>query len=157
MDQKINSFVSPDLKTTLTCPQCSKTKRADVSKFMLRETQVKLKCRCACGHQFSAVLERRRSIRKEVSFPGRLILRQEKQKIRIKDLSMHGLKINLLDKTTFCAGDKIGIQFNIDDPLSSIVSRDVRIKELFGPTEVGCEFLNSDHTGNLGKYFLFYF
>jgi len=31
----------------------------------------------------------------------------------------------------------------------------VRIKKLLGPAEIGCEFLSFDHSGNLGKYFLF--
>lgn len=151
-------YVTPELKTTITCPKCKKTKRANVSKFLKLETRVKLKCRCnRCDNEFSALLERRRSKRKNVSMPGWLIVNGRKDKILIENISMHGLKIRLLNETELVKKQRVGIKFEIGDSMSSCVSSSVRIKKIFNSTRIGCEYLNFDHAGNLGKYFMFYF
>lgn len=157
MSEIVKNFVSSGMKTTLTCPKCQKSKHVDVSRFLLEKKEVKLKCRCLCGYQFLTVLERRRSFRKDVSFPGWIIQRGEKLQVQIEDLSKHGMKVHLSEKTPLLTGEKIGIQFNMDDPMGSNVARDVRVMKMISPTDIGCEFLTFDHSGSLGKYFLFYF
>lgn len=151
------NFVSPDFKTTLECPQCQKSRRVDVAKFIAIEKEAKLKCKCSCGHQFSVILERRRSVRKQVTFPGWMFYKRNKYKILIKDISRHGVKIFVLGKAYLKTDVKISVEFIIDDPMKSTIKRDLRIKKILNLTDVGCEFLTYDHTGNLGKYFMFYF
>lgn len=157
MSEVVKSYVSSELKTTLTCPKCAKSKLADVSKFMLIDTKARLKCKCSCGHQFTVLLERRRSQRKNVSLPGWLRYKGNKYKIKINDISKHGIRIQLFEGHFLKPGITITVEFTIDDPMNSVVTRDVRVKRELGKNEVGCEFLTFDHSGALGKYYLFYF
>lgn len=151
-------YVTSEYKTILTCPKCQKSKRTDFSKFMGFEKQVKLKCKCSsCHHQFSVILERRRSIRKDVNFPGSVTYKDNTCKISIKDISKHGLKIFLHNKMSVEAGTTINVEFTLDDPGKSPVRRDVRIKKIYSPQTIGCEYLNGELTGNLAKYFMFYY
>ena len=78
-------------------------------------------------------------------------------KIRINQMSRHGLQFKLLEKAKLETNDTIKVQFNADDPVKMPISRDLRVKKLITPKDIGCEFLSFDHQGNLGKYFLFYF
>ena len=150
------NFVTSEFKTTLVCPKCKKSKKTDVSSFMLRDTEIRLKCKCKCEQQFKVTLERRRSARKDVLFPGWLKHKEKKYQIRIKNISKHGMKIFLWEKTPLTLEERIGIEFNTDyNPLTSLVNKDVKVKKMISPTEVVCEFLSFDHIGNLGKYFAY--
>lgn len=157
MPETLKCFVTSELKTTLTCPKCQKTKRVDVSKFMLLETEAKLKCKCNCGNHFKVILERRRSIRKNISFPGWIEYKANKHKIKVIEISKHGLQIHLAKELPIETGVKINLEFTIDDQMNSLITRQVEVKKKFSSTRLGCEFLNFEHSGNLGKYFLFYF
>jgi len=151
------NFINSELKTFLTCPVCEKSRKVDISKFIDHDKEAKLKCTCSCGTQFSAILERRRSIRKNVSFPGWIVYRGNKTKVCIKDVSKHGVKIFSQENSSPAIGHKMGVEFKIDDPLGSYITRDVRVKKIIGPNRFGCEFITFDHSGKLGKYFLFDF
>ena len=150
-------FVTSEFKITLTCPECSNRKQVDVSKFMALKTEAKLKAKCKCGNKFAVTLERRRSIRKDVYFPGWMKCKGNKYKIRVRELSKHGVQIHLLEKAPIESGQQVNIEFTVDDPLQSIITRQVKVKKLFSSTVIGCEFLEFEHSGNLGKYFLFHF
>ncbi len=65
-------FVSSNLNVTLTCPNCRKSRRQNVSNFFNPETPVKIKCKCSCQHSFSVKLERRHPIRKVKFVPGNI-------------------------------------------------------------------------------------
>ncbi|MCP3874269.1 MAG: PilZ domain-containing protein [Desulfobacteraceae bacterium] len=150
-------FITSNLMATFTCPECGKSKREDVSKFIGHETQVKLKYKCDCQHSFSAILERRRSKRKRVRLKGHIVLGLKKYAITIDDISKHGVRIKLLEKFPLKEEKRIKIKFILDDPNNSIISKEVRIKNIISPAIIGCEFVSYDHLGNLGKYFLFYY
>ncbi len=157
MSEIEKKFVTSELTVSLTCPKCGKTRQADVSHLMAHQTKVQLKCKCTCGNEFSVQLERRRSIRKELALPGKINYHGKSYKIRINNLSRHGLNFELLEKLTLKPGERIAIQFEADDPLHSPIQREVRVKNLISPENIGCEFLSFDHYGSLGKYFLFHF
>ncbi len=150
-------FVTSNFMATFTCPECCKSKRKDISKFFKHETQVKLKYKCECQHSFSVTLERRRSKRKKVQLKGHIIMGLNKYPITVKDISKQGVKIKTLENIPLRENEKIKIEFLLDDPNSSKISRDVRIKKIISPKDIGCEFISFDHNDNLGKYFLFYY
>ncbi len=150
-------FVTSNLMAAFICPKCGKSKQKDVSKFIEHETQVKLKYKCNCQHSFSVILERRRSIRKKLQLKGHIIRNSKKHVIKIEDLSRHGVKINILKNISLKKGEEIEIEFILDDPNRSKVSRRVHVRKINSPTDIGCEFISCDHYGSLGKYFLFYF
>lgn len=142
---------------TFSCPQCGESQLKDVSKFLGHASQVKLKYKCKCHNSFSVILERRRSIRKDVNLKGFLIEKQQKSPITIVDISKHGLKIKILRKHTLKKGEKLEIEFILDDPNTLIVSKTVRINKIIPPMTIRCEFIDFNHYGNLGKYFLYHF
>jgi len=153
----IKVFVTSDLMATFTCPECGKYEQKDISKFIGHETQVKLKYKCACQHSFSVILERRHSKRKRIQLKGYIIRGSKKHAITIEDLSKHGIRIKLLENIPLKEEERIEIEFILDDPNRSKISRNVRIKKIISPADIGCEFISFDHDGNLGKYFLFYY
>lgn len=150
-------YVSSDLIANFSCPECGKRIHKDVSKFVEHKTQVKLKYKCSCRHSFPVILERRQSIRKEVSWTGCVIQKSKKYSMIVKDISRQGIKISMQDKIPLELGGKIEIEFSLDDPGKSIISREVRVNKILSPTDIGCRFISSEHYGSLGKYFLFYF
>jgi hypothetical protein len=153
----IKVFITSDLMATFTCPECGKSKRKDISKFIGHETKVKLKYKCDCQHSFSVMLERRRSKRKILRLKGHIILGLKKHAIIIEDLSKHGIKIKLLKNIPLKEENKIEVEFILDDPNKSKILKEVRIKKIISPAVIGCEFISYEHFGNLGKYFLFYY
>ncbi len=150
-------FVTSDFSAVFFCPECTKSQRKNVSKFMGHKTKVKLKYKCACGHQFTVELDRRRYVRKGVKFKGFLFYDPEKIPIVIENFSKYGMRLKTAKMPSLKVGQVIRVSFTLDDPNRSTVEREVRIQELTPPAGITCEFLNSDHHGSLGKYFLFYF
>ena len=159
-------FVASNLMATFYCPNCDKYRQMDVSKFLESEKQVKLKCKCSCKHIFVAILERRRSIRKEKFFHGHMVeihikdyetRKSIKSKIIVKNISMDGIRIKTLEKIPLKEEEIIEIEFKLNDPKRSKILRKVRIKKIISPVDIGCEFLSNDHYGYLGKYFLSHF
>ncbi len=157
MSEIEKKFVTSELTVSLTCPKCKKTRQADVSHLMAHQTKVLLKCKCKCKNEFQVQLERRRSIRKELALPGKINYHGKSYKIRINNLSRHGLNFELLEKLTLEPDEIISVQFEADDPMQSSIRRDVRVKNLIAPEIIGCEFLSFEHYDSLGKYFLFHF
>ena len=150
-------FVNSDLKATLSCPHCGVSKQTDVSKFMKHKTQVRLKYKCTCKKAVSVILERRRSRRKSVQLKGFYDDDSGKSPLLIENISKHGVKIKLINAASLKIDQHIMLEFTLDDPNASKVKREVRIKNIFSRASIGCEFISTDHDGNLGKYFLFYY
>jgi len=114
----------------------------------------------------SYIIESRRSIRKETFFHGNVVETQtkgyvtqtsRKSKIIVINLSMHGIRIKTLGKSSAKEGKKIEIEFKLDDSRKSKIVREVRIIQLISPVDIGCEFLSTEHYGYLNQYFLSHF
>ncbi|WP_022668933.1 PilZ domain-containing protein [Desulfospira joergensenii] len=150
-------FVTSTFTATFSCSDCGKSYQKDVSPFIGHEAEVKLKYKCKCGHSFSVILERRRSIRKERSFKGHIIQNQKKWHGVVTDLSKHGLKFKVLEKSDIKVKRSAEVRFVLDNPNGSKITRIVKIKRAFSPLVFGCEFVDDVHYDDLGKYFLFNF
>ncbi len=48
-----------DDKATFVCPKCEKAKTADVSKYKFVDAEIKVNCKCPCGHRYTVLLDRR--------------------------------------------------------------------------------------------------
>lgn len=114
----------------------------------------------------SYIKESRRSIRKETFFHGHVVETEtkgyvtqtsKKSKIIVTNLSMHGIGIKILGKDPVKEGKKIEIEFKLDDSKKSKIVREVRIKRLISPVNIGCEFLSNEHYGYLDQYFSSHF
>jgi hypothetical protein len=155
MPEKI--FATQNRMAIISCPYCGKSKQKDVSKFMEHKTQVRLKFKCVCKENISVILERRRTMRKDVQFNGFLIQNSIKHPILISNISQNGVKIRFSEPLSLNEGQTASIQFTLDDVKKSSISREVLIKKIFSQKSVGCKFQSTDHLDQLGKYFLFNF
>lgn len=151
----VKIFVTSKLTALFSCPECGHSDSKDVSKFIGHKTRVRLKYKCRCKHAFSVDLERRRSKRKGVHLEGSIISESKKYAMVVENISKHGLKIILSKRSGFEIGETVDIEFFLDDTHHSKIKRQVRIKKMISDTVFGCEFLSTDHFGELGKYFLF--
>nr|WP_319494930.1 PilZ domain-containing protein [uncultured Desulfobacter sp.] len=150
-------FVTQELKATFACESCGQSYTKDVSKFIKHEAQVRLKNKCKCGHTFSVMLERRRVFRKEVSFKGVLIQNQNKYPGMVTDLSRNGIRFKTRDKAFFKQDHVAELVFALEKPNRCEIHRTVRIRKIFSEYSFGCEFEDTEHFDDLGKYFLFHF
>jgi len=154
MPQKV--FATRSGKANFTCPECGKVKQMDVSRFRNVDKEIKLKCTCICTHTFSVILERRKYIRKAVNLDGSCHHDNEWYPVKVIDISRLGLKIKIEAGLNVSPGEKLVIDFVLDDADGSRVSKEVIIRTV-PKTALGVEFLSQDHYDKLGTYLLFHF
>ena len=105
--------------------------------------RVKVKCK-RCGHQYRVVIERRGQYRKSVNLPGTYTVlvsgrQTDKGYMKVIDLSRSGLKMKLNENPAFSIGDRLIIEFHLDDTNRSMIRKEVEIKKIFGQ-ELGVAF-----------------
>jgi len=154
MAQKV--FITRSGKASFSCPECGKTKQLDVSRYNTVDKEVKLKYTCTCKHIFSVILERRKYIRKKVDLPGVLILGNKKYPVNVIDITRAGLKIRTKGLLELHLQDKVVLEFILDDPGGSKVSKEAIIKKI-NQMNIGVEFFSQDHYDKFGAYILFHF
>ena len=159
MDNKMvkKIFITEDLHASISCDECGKIYKKDVSTFIGHKHSVKLRYTCKCGHSASVILERRRYIRKPREFKGFIVSGKNKDSIMVNDLSRYGLKLSMDHAHELSIGDILCLEFFLDDPSKSRVTTHACVKRVISPTSAGCEFIADEHYDNLGKYFLFHF
>ncbi|HKL81700.1 MAG TPA: PilZ domain-containing protein [Desulfobacter sp.] len=150
-------YVNSDLTATFACESCGKSYTKNVSKFIEHKARVRLKYKCTCGHISSVILERRRIIRKEVQLKGELIQNRKQYPGVVTDISPNGIRFKTLEKPSIKVGNTAEVKFTLDNPSRSEVRRHIRIRKAFSEYSFGCEFEDTEHFDDLGKYFLFYF
>lgn len=150
-------YVTPELKATFACESCGKSYTKDVSKFVRHKARVRLKYKCQCGHISSVMLERRRLIRKDVHLKGVLTQNRKQYPGVIMDLSRNGIRFKTLEKALIKVDSTAEVKFTLDNPSHSEIRRRIRIRKAFSEYSFGCEFEDTEHFDDLGKYFLFYF
>ncbi|NWH06344.1 PilZ domain-containing protein [Desulfobacter latus] len=150
-------FVNSNMTATFACESCGELHTKDVSKFVGHKTRVRLKYKCKCGHTFSVFLERRRGVRKEVFFKGLLIQNQKAYRGVITDMSLNGIRFKTTDKARIEEDTVAEVKFTLDNRSRSEVLRPIKIRKVFSENCLGCEFVDTNHFDDLGKYFLFHF
>lgn len=152
MRQKV--FVNQDGVASFVCPECKAVKRKDVSSYKLRDAEVRLKCRCICGHTYPVVLERRKHIRKEVNLVGTLTSGRRAIPVMVKNLSRSGMQLRSGPKNQLAPGDRAKVEFTLNDTHGSVINREVTIRSVSGNV-LGVEFLSDEHYDKLGAYLLY--
>lgn len=150
-------FINSQNIATFICPKCKKSRNADVSKLSRLNSAININCKCKCGHTFLTTLERRRFFRKDIELPGMFYLGKDNLKlsVTITDISRSGLKIRLNTSHTFEPGDELLIEFILDDPEKSKISKKIIIRSVKG-IDLGVEFKSPEHYDKLGSYLMFY-
>ncbi len=141
-------YITNENKATFICPLCEKTKTVDVSKYAQMDQTVKVKSKCACGHKWTAVLEKRKQYRKGANLSGiykYMVDGREMDRgtMKVVDLSAGGVKLKLEVKRPFIVGDTLQIEFKLDDKKKTVIQKTVVIRnvsELF----YGAAFKDAD-------------
>jgi len=144
------------------CPECGRSKNADVSKYKKIEKLVRLKIKCACGSSFSVVLERRKCVRKQTNLPGKFVWttpggQQEKGPMTVVDISREGLKLKVTIMPKLEIGATINVEFQLDDKQKNLIKKDAIVKNM-NDKFISAEF-SSSCSSDLGdkalRFYLF--
>lgn len=144
---------------TFSCPQCTRTKTVDVSKYATIDKVVKVNVKCPCGHGYKAILEKRRQYRKETNLPGTYIhfidgKPQNRGLMTIEDISTTGVKLKLNVKQYFAIGDQMKIEFHLDDTRRTLIKKTVIIKNQRDQF-IGAEFAPFETVDKALGFYLF--
>jgi hypothetical protein len=140
----------------ITCPKCGKTRHIDITKYLNMDKALNFKATCKCKHVFPVTIERRQHIRKQVNLKGTLVHGSHQYPVKIVDISKLGMRFMTERSQSIMEGERLIVEFVLDDQLRSEVSKEIVVRKKSGTT-IGCEFLSDDHYDAFGKYLLFYF
>jgi predicted RNA-binding Zn-ribbon protein involved in translation (DUF1610 family) len=145
IDNKI--FIDKDNRATFVCPKCGDTAVVDVSHLRDVRKTVRLKRNCPCGHTHTALLERRRYIRKNVNLAGVFILPGDavRHSMTVRDLSRTGMKIIVKETGIIAKNDRLTVEFHLDNLHKTFIRKEGIARNLFEEGRiVGLKF----HTPN---------
>lgn len=164
MTQKI--YTNGNSTVTVICPQCHKNKTIDVSGHKKTDKIAVLDCQCECGHSYEVMLERRKFYRKgtdlpgaytykKINFPGTYTRESDDDRglMTVTDISRSGLKIRVNVIRDFSPGDRLNVEFNLDDRGRSLIKKAVIVRNILGKS-IGVEFDTMEHFDKLGAYLL---
>lgn len=146
-----------DNKASFVCPKCHKTKTVNVRKYTKAKKKVAVKCKCSCGHTIEAILERRNYRRKETTLPG-IYSRStkangiEKGNIVITDISRAGLKFKSHVNAEFRIGDRLCIDFHLNDSEKSFIKKEAVIRNVSQDLHIGAQFSSTEFYGKIGAF-----
>ena len=136
--------VTKDGEIEITCPNCNLSKIFSIKKYIKHSKTVRVRIRCKCGFTKSALLERREAYRKKASFIGCYVNNDIDKKLEIKviNLSANGIrfKINGVSKYKFKPGDKLTIEFKLNEMSTSSIQKKVIIRN-FQNSSISAEFI----------------
>jgi hypothetical protein len=147
-------FVNSENKAVFTCPKCTKAKTVDISNLVNEKKDIKVKC--SCGHVYPVVLERRKFYRKKTSLPGIFILEQNDKEyaMTVTNISRFGLEFNSSESEKLNVGDRIGVEFRLDDKSRSLIRKKIIIRKIEEKT-AGAEFCFPDEYDKALGFYLF--
>lgn len=146
------AFINKNNQATFVCPSCGSAKVVDVTQFLATKKPVHFKRKCRCGAITPFLLERRQFYRKPVDIEGicRVLKNNAQLSVRIRDLSRSGLKIDLLEEDELEIGDKLFVEFRLDNKQRTLIQREVIIRKMFG-SSLGTEFTSRDPNNPIDK------
>jgi c-di-GMP-binding flagellar brake protein YcgR len=149
MTQKV--YITRSNLVTFTCPKCEQPRVINIADHPELEKTDKAKVKCPCGHKYSVMIERRKQYRISTNFAGefrQIVEGREEDRglMTVLDMSRTGLKIKLNVKRELKVGDKLFLEFRLDDAQRTLIQKEVVIKKIFG-LELGVEF-TSIHPSN---------
>ncbi len=133
MVQKV--FITSKNTATFVCPECGNSTIADVRKYAALSNAVTVKCKCNCGNRFQVTLEKRRQYRKATDLPGMYYYKlangdTDKGIMRVVDISSNGLKLKLNVERKFTGGERLRVEFHLDDKRRTFIEKDVIVRNV---------------------------
>jgi len=158
----VKAFINSENKATITCPLCQKSITKDMSRYKDADKFIKLKAHCSCGHTYAVFLERRKQYRKGVEFRGiykhhvpHAASRNAEQwgAMTVVDISRTGIRMKLGVSPRFQVGDRISVEFRLDDANNSLIQRDVIVQNIKG-FHVGAHYASPQSYDNIIGFYL---
>jgi len=149
-------FISHENKAIFTCPQCTKSKTVDVSRLIPEKFKLSLRVKCSCGHIYPVVLERRKFYRKNTNLSGFFKSENDRKEfpMTVTNISRSGLQFKSSLSEKFKLGDRVLVEFRLDDKSRSVIKKKVIIRRIDGWT-IGTEFCSMDEYDKLIGFYLF--
>ena len=143
-DDTVKTFyVTEKNEVTIICSACGHEKNTIISPGDLRKTQGKANCtcRCKCGAVFGCRIELRKTYRKKVRLAGtcRNLRNKSSVEILVEDVSLKGIGFTCMSQHALRVGDELEVNFQLDDPRRSQVSRTVTVRKI-NAREIGASF-----------------
>ena len=154
---EVKAFIDSEGKAVIKCPECHHARVVDVANYSKLESAVRFKVKCPCKHAYRVILERREYFRKPVKLKGLCLIRNGviRVDINVHDLSRKGVKIELLKETNLKVGDKVTLEFRLDDEKKTLIRKDAVVRSIVGQF-VGMEFFSIDPHNVYDKALGFY-
>ncbi len=154
-----SAYIVKDNTVVIRCDRCQRTKVLDLTPYADIRQPLQIKIKCACGHVFSSLIEKRRVYRKAVSLKGSFVhyvngQPKGKGTMTVVDLSNNGLKLMLPAGETMSVGDMLKVEFHLDDPRRSLITKKLIVRNVQAQM-VGTEFFPTESPDkSLGFYLL---
>ncbi|WP_041273004.1 hypothetical protein [Desulforapulum autotrophicum] len=142
---------------TLICPGCNRKRTLLLTQYKIEKPVTRIRYRCGCKETFYAVLERKGQTAREMNLVGTCTSREEKHwsgRMTVKRLNAKGVTLMLNIRQKIMAGNKLLLEFVLDDAKQSIVKKQVVVTATDG-SYVSAVFLSQEHFDNLGPYLFF--
>jgi hypothetical protein len=141
-------YISSQQTATFVCPECSRSKTVNVSKYAHVDKLIKVNVKCPCGHAYTSILEKRKQYRKETHLSGTYIhfidgRSANRGLMTVKDISATGMKLKMNVELNCNIGDYLEVEFHLDNRDRTLINKRVIVRNLsgnyigveFGPTE----------------------
>jgi transcription elongation factor Elf1 len=155
------AYITSNQMITFVCPKCQHPRVVSIADHTELEKADKVRVTCKqCGYKYPVAIERRGQYRKTVNFPGTYThvvngQRRGKGYMTVVDLSRTGLKLKLNEKEGLNIGDKLVIEFNLDDANHSLIKKEVKIMKIDN-AELGVAFYSMHPSNPSDKALGFY-
>jgi len=152
----IKIYVEGGAQARFQCPDCGNVIKKNLSKFLLLDQVIKIKCRCQCGCRYTTLVERRKNFRKSVHFPGVFYQNGEKEEglLLVKDVSLLGLGMKISSSYQLRENEVINVEFTLNDRVRSVIKRNVIIKNI-NKFNVNAEFCSDNEPDNYESFLLY--
>ena len=156
MDKK--AYITDDLTATFECDKCGHARIEDVSRYVNVGRAMRVRCTCRCGHSFSVTLEKRKLVRKACEFMGRYTRRDDygevtRERVRVINISRGGLRLDLMGEKSLDVGDRLEVEFRLDDEQRSEIRKTVVVRNISEST-IGTEFADSEELDKVLSMYL---
>lgn len=150
----VKAYVQKNDRVLVVCPACGTTHELDADKF--RGKGHSLKARCRCRNILNIAIDFRNQARKEVLLSGTYSSLDAtlggSGRMTVYNLSRTGIGFAVLSGQEPWIGQKLRLEFQLDDRKGSKIVKNAVVKSLHGSI-VGCEF---DEYGGLAGALGFY-
>jgi hypothetical protein len=152
-------YVTSENKARFECPRCHRSKTVDAGRFKSPTRTVRVKVRCPCGHNYNAILEKRRGYRKEVSLPGSYVHLVDGHEVgrgamTVRDISTGGMKLRMTNAGKLKTGDVLRLEFRLDDAHRSLLQKKVIVRNI-EDMYVGVQYAMTESTDKALGFYLF--